>query len=222
VTADTGEAARDEGLDRLLTVPNALSLARLGLLAWFLLELFDTTHRVLAAVLLGLAGSTDFLDGYVARRLHQVSSFGKLLDPTVDRVVVTSSIIACTVYGAVPWWFASVVVGRELVTAGVLSWVALARGRRIDVIFLGKAGTFGLMWAFPFLLASDGPGGAWHAVRIGSWVVALTSLGVAFAASARYVPIVRRALREVARDAADRPGVPESGAGPLVAEGGAH
>jgi cardiolipin synthase len=186
----------DPGLGRVLTVPNVLSLARLGLLCWFLVALFAERERILAAALLGAAGATDFLDGYVARRFDQVSTVGKVLDPTVDRIVVSASIIACAVFGAVPIWLVVVVLAREVATSSVALYVALARARRIDVLFIGKAGTFGLMVAFPLFLASDAPGSAWSAVRAFAWVLALPSLGCCVAATLAYLPSARRSLAE--------------------------
>jgi cardiolipin synthase len=198
------EALRNEpeaGLDRVLTIPNALSLLRLGLLAWFLVALFVLRdERVLAAAVLGAAGATDFLDGYVARRFHQVTTLGKVLDPTVDRMVVSGAIIASVIYGAVPIWLAVTVLVRELAISSVAVFLALARAPRVDVIFLGKLGTFGLMCTFPLLLASDAPGGAWGAVRVVAWVIAIPSLACSIAATLAYLPVGRKAY-------AARPGV---------------
>ena len=192
--------ARDKpeaGLDRVLTMPNVLSLARLGLLAWFLVALFvQRDERVLAAGLLGAAGATDFLDGFIARRFHQVSTLGKVLDPTVDRMVVSGAIVASVVYGAVPIWLAATVLAREAAISAVAIFLALARAPRIDVIFLGKLGTFGLMVAFPLLLASDAPGGGWGALRVVAWVIAIPSLACSIAATLAYLPVARRALAE--------------------------
>ena len=102
-------------LDRTLTIPNGISVLRLVVVAAALVVLFHDGDCVAAAVLLAVAGATDFLDGYVARRIGQVSRLGKILDPTIDRMVLASSIIAILVYGALPWWIAA--VGAVVATA---------------------------------------------------------------------------------------------------------
>jgi cardiolipin synthase len=188
-----GEPVADEG-DRVLTVPNAISLARLGLLAWSLVLLFGSNARVEAGVVLAIAGFTDFLDGYIARRFHQVSNLGKLLDPVIDVVVLASSIVAAAVYGAAPWWLAGLVLAREthmVVTALVLKRLG---ARRVEVIYIGKVATFGLMATFPGLLLGDGPGTAAHVVRDIAWGVGYPSLALSLYAVWKYAPIARAAL----------------------------
>ncbi len=181
-------------LDRIFTLPNGISVARLGLLAWSLVLLFGDDARVRAAIVLAVAGATDFLDGYLARRFHQVSTLGKLLDPTVDVAVLASAVIAVAVYGGAPWWLAGVVLARELfiVTTGVVLGVLGAR--RIDVVYIGKVATFGFMATFPGLLLGDGPGTAAHALRIIAWVIAYPSLCCSVAAIFVYMPVARVAL----------------------------
>ncbi len=100
-------------------------------------------------------GVTDFLDGYLARRFHQVSTLGKVLDPVADRLVLVTGILAITVYGAVPAWLAGVVLGRELVVSLAVLALAAMGARRIDVLWVGKAGTFGLLCCFPLFLLGD-------------------------------------------------------------------
>ena len=99
-----------------------------------------------------LAGVTDFLDGYVARRFGQVTTLGKVLDPTVDRLVLGTAVVLIVVVGAVPVWLASLVLAREALVTLLALVLAGLGARRIDVTFLGKAGTFGLMWCFPLFL----------------------------------------------------------------------
>jgi cardiolipin synthase len=190
----TAAAHQDASLGRVLTLPNFVSLSRLGLLAWSEIALFSWSQRVLAAILLGVCGATDFLDGYAARHLNQVSTIGKMLDPTVDRIVVGTAVISCTVYGAVPAWFSALVVAREALTAGVALYAKFVGATRIDVVFIGKAGTFGLLFAFPLLLGSDAPGTGWSWLHGFSWVLAGVSLALASAASAIYLTKARHAL----------------------------
>ncbi len=197
-----------DGLDRIWTVPNLLSVGRLALLCGFLVLLFGERERVAAAALLAVAGITDFLDGYFARRLNQVTTIGKVLDPTVDRIVLGTSVIAMVVYGAAPVWLVALVLGREaLVSIAVLVLAALG-ARRINVLFIGKAGTLGFMVCFPLLLAGHGPGTLAEAVRDLAWVLLVPSLVCSLAAAAAYVPLARRALAE-GRGASPPPPVPD-------------
>jgi cardiolipin synthase (CMP-forming) len=198
LAAVPAERLRGENLGRVATFPNLLSVSRLALLAGFFLALFGS-ERVLAAVLLALAGTTDFLDGYVARRFNQVSTIGKMLDPTVDRLVVGGAVLASVVYGAIPVWLAAAVLAREALTSAMVLLVAALAGRRIDVIFIGKAGTFGLMCALPLLVLGDGAGAGWHVVRVVGYAIALSAFALSCLATLRYLPVVRRSLAAGAR-----------------------
>jgi len=181
-------------LARVLTLPNAISLARLlavGLFAYLTLE---TSHRLAATVVLVVLGATDWVDGYTARHLHQVSTVGKVLDPVADRVLLGTAVAVELVVGAVPAWVAAAVLARELaVSLGVLGLAALG-ARRIDVRFIGKAGTFVLMTAFPcWLLGSVG--GTWHPAREVALGLSVVGIVLAWAALANYVGPARSALR---------------------------
>ena len=193
----TGRApprAEAESLARIWTVPNAISLARLGLAAGFVVALFSHNGRVIAFVLLGLAGITDFLDGYIARRFEQVTTIGKVIDPLIDRVVIVTAIVAISVFGAVPIWLAAVVVGRDaVVSAGVLVLAALGASR-IDVNWFGKAGTFGLMCALPLMVLGHGHGSWAHAVTVTAWVIVVPALLLLAVATVLYLPAGKRSL----------------------------
>jgi cardiolipin synthase len=192
---DRVESGADEVvLDRSLTIPNGISVLRLVVVAVALIVLFHDRDRIAAAVLLAVAGATDFLDGYVARRIGQVSRLGKILDPTIDRMVLGSSIIAMLVYGALPWWIAAVVLTREVFISVVALVLAAEGATRVDVLWIGKASTFGLLVAFPMFLFSDGVGGFAHGLRIASYVVVIPALAASLASVIAYVPVARRAL----------------------------
>lgn len=198
-------ADAEQGLDRVFTAPNLLSVLRLGLVAWCLAVLFASHARTLAAVLLAVAGATDFLDGYVARRFHQVTNLGKVLDPTVDRIVTATAVFGVVIYGAVPIWLAAVVLGREFLVSVMGIVLAVLGASRIDVLFIGKVAAFGLMCAFPLFLLGDGHGSFDAAVTDAAWVIAVPSVAASLAAAAAYVPLGRRAL------AAGRTGSLEAG-----------
>src|SRR5688500_14819233 len=137
----------------LFTIPNAVTLIRLACLPLFLYLLFGRDDRSSAAWLLAAIGATDWLDGYLARRLHQVSTFGKVLDPTADRLVFLVGAVALLIDGSVPRWFAIATLVREGFVAMVALALAAAGARRIDVTFVGKTATLGLLMAYPLFLA---------------------------------------------------------------------
>ena len=186
-----------EGEDRILTVPNLLSIGRLLCVPVFLWLLFGEDDRYAAGLLLAALGITDFADGYIARHLHQESRLGKILDPTADRILLGVGVVALLIDGSMPRWVGGLAVLRESVVGGTVLYLA-ARGARdiIDVKLAGKAGTLLLMMAFPFFLASNPDGGApWHEVaRPLAWLTAIPGLALSYYAAAGYVPAARQAL----------------------------
>ncbi len=195
VLGDARPAGEVEAEARVLTVPNALSLARLALLAVFALAVIAHRDDLGGAIALGAAGVTDFLDGYVARHFHQVTTLGKVLDPTVDRIMLATSVIIIVAVGALPLWLSVAILVREVAVALGVLVLAARRAPRIDVIFLGKAGTFGLMVSVPLLLAGHGPSLAQHVVRWVALAGALAALTLSYAAALTYLRTARAALR---------------------------
>jgi cardiolipin synthase len=197
----------EEGLDRILTVPNVITLARLLCIPVFLWLLFGLHEQTAAAILLAVLGATDWVDGYVARRFGQVSTFGKVLDPTADRVLVATAVISIMAYGAVPLWFGIATIVREVLVSVMVVLLASLGAARIDVLWVGKAGTFGLMFAYPtFLLAYGGAG--WQApITVIAYVTGITGLVLAWIAAGSYIAPARKALREgrAARQLKDSP-----------------
>ncbi len=166
----------------------------------FLWLLFGTGHRADAAWLLGALGATDWVDGYVARRIHQVSSVGKVLDPVADRVLMMTGLIAVASAGGVPWWFAIATLVREVLVSGLTIVLALLGAARIDVLWWGKVSTFVLMVTYPlFLLTSNDHHAAlalWQQWGRGAcWVAGVTGLALSWAVLAGYVGPAKRALR---------------------------
>jgi cardiolipin synthase len=183
---------------RVVTVPNVVSIVRLLCAPVFVWLLFGADDRTAAFVLLAVLGATDWVDGWIARRYDQGSDLGKVLDPTADRILLLTAVIALTVDGAVPTWFGVAVLAREAAISIATLALALAGARRIDVQWAGKAGTFALMFAFPgFLWVSNlGPGTQRDVIELLTWIVAIGGLVLSYYAAATYVPIARRALRE--------------------------
>jgi cardiolipin synthase len=186
----------ETGLDRIATVPNGITLVRLACIPLFLWLLFGAHRQTDAAVLLAGLGATDWVDGFVARRFGQVSTLGKVLDPVADRVLVVTAVIAIIVYGAVPVWFGVATLVREVAVSGAVLLLASLGAARIDVLWVGKAGTFALMFSYPAFLLSDGNAGWQEPIRIIAWITGIIGLALAWIAAGSYVPVARRALAD--------------------------
>lgn len=146
------------GADRILTVPNLLSVLRLAGVPLFLYLLLVPRADGWALAVLVAGGITDWADGKLARLLGQYSRLGAVLDPAVDRLYILAALVALGVRGIVPWWVVAVLVGRDLVLAACLP-VLRARGYApFPVTYLGKGATFLLLYAFPLLLLGQGTG----------------------------------------------------------------
>ncbi|WP_063051079.1 CDP-alcohol phosphatidyltransferase family protein [Nocardia arthritidis] len=141
--------------DRVLTVPNVLSVLRLLGVPLFLWLLLIERADGWAFALLIASGVTDFLDGKLARLLDQSSRLGALLDPFVDRLYLVTTLAAFVIRGLMPWWVAAILVGRDLVLTATLSVYKRRELPPPEVIYLGKAATFALMSALPWLLAGQ-------------------------------------------------------------------
>lgn len=180
---------------RVLTVPNALSVLRLACVPLFLWLLFHHEEYP-AAWLLGGLGTTDWVDGYIARHFNQVSELGKILDPTADRLLLLAGITGILIHHAAPLWVGAAVLLREALVAGAALVLAGLGARRIDVQWAGKAGTFGCMVAFPLFLVGHSDAFWRRPAEWAAWVVVLPALMSAWYAAATYVPIARAALAQ--------------------------
>jgi cardiolipin synthase (CMP-forming) len=186
------------GEDRILTVPNLITMVRLGCVPVFVVLLAEP-HRsgwYPAALLLGALGVTDGIDGYVARHFHQVSTLGKVLDPVADRLLLGVAAISIVAIGAVPLWLGVTALSREALVAAGFLYVAAVGGRRMDVQWAGKAGTFGLMCALPLFLIGHAHDD-WHRVaEILAWICVIPGLVLGWYAAITYIPKARQALDE--------------------------
>lgn len=204
----TTPADQAGGEDRILTIPNVISLVRLSCLPVFLYLLFGRDNLAAAAVLLAVLGSTDWVDGYIARRYHQVSNIGKILDPVADRLLFFVGIGGILAVHAVPAWFAWMVLVREAVVATTTVVLGILGARRVDVTWWGKAGTFCLMVAFPLFLVSESTVGWADAAHVAAWAWGIPGLFFSYISWAMYLPLGLRALAEgrAARAAAELAG----------------
>lgn len=184
-----------ESLHRQLrTIPNLVTALRLGCIPVFCWLLLGLDSHLAAGILLGALGASDFVDGYLARRLDQATELGAILDPVCDRCMFFAAVISMLVSGDVALWFGITALVREL---GLSVGTLVLAGRRVGWLGVnawGKAGSFGLMFAFPlFLLGqADIPGAVgW---TIAGWVWGIPSLAIAWYGAYLYVLAGRDAL----------------------------
>lgn len=143
-------------MNRVLTVPNALSVIRLALIPVFVYLLLVAHADAWAVAILAFSGVSDWADGKIARLLDQSSRLGELLDPAVDRLYMVTIPIVFGLRGIVPWWVIATLLARDLLLATTLP-VLRSRGMSaLPVTYLGKAATFALMSAFPLILLGQG------------------------------------------------------------------
>jgi len=200
----TAMGSGDEaGLDRIWTVPNVVTFFRLACIPLYVWLLFGAENQFAAALLLAVLGATDWIDGFIARRFDQVSTFGKVLDPVADRLLVVTAVVTITIHGAVPVWFGVATLAREVVVSGAVLLLASLGAARIDVLWVGKAGTFALMTAYPLFLVSDGAASWQGAVRLAAWIIGLVGLVLGWIAAGSYVGPARQALADGRRQEPD-------------------
>jgi len=174
--------------DRILTLPNVITLIRLSCLPLFLWLLFGQDNRVGAALVLAALGCTDWVDGYLARRLGQVSRLGELLDPLADRLYILATLIAFTAKGVVPWWFTIALLTREAVLLVTLLILRRYGMGPPPVHYLGKTATFILLFAFPVLLLAWSTAGTVHAIAYANgWALAWWGLALYWLAGVLYL-----------------------------------
>ena len=189
------DTAHDRGI---WTIPNAISLARLACVPWFLWLLLSEDRPVAAGILLAILGATDWVDGYIARRFDQGSEIGKVLDPVADRIMLIAAVIAILIDGAVPVWVGVLILVRELIISVATLMLAAAGARRIDVQWVGKAGTLAVMFALPLFILVDvlDPSGLRDVIELITWAFTIGGLVLSYYATFRYIPLARAALRE--------------------------
>lgn len=179
-----------------MTLPNAISLARLACIPVFVWLLIGQDRAIAAAALLATLGATDWVDGWIARRFDQVSDIGKILDPTADRLMFLVAVLTMLVDDRVPVWFAVLTLVREaLISVAALILGALG-ARRIDVTWWGKTSTFGLMFVFPLFLVGAADVVWSDIAQFLAWTVGVPSLALHWYSAWGYVPTALSALRD--------------------------
>ncbi|GAA3782108.1 CDP-alcohol phosphatidyltransferase family protein [Micromonospora maritima] len=193
--AEHPEDAATVAGDRVLTLPNLISFVRLLGVPLFLYLFLVARADVVAIVVLAVGGTSDWVDGWIARRLRQVSRLGELLDPLADRLYILATLLAFTAREVVPWQFTAALLARELLLLGSLGVLRRHGYGPPPVHYVGKTATFLLLAAFPILLLADAaPGAATAAGAIG-WGLAWWGLVLYWVAGAMYVVQARRLVR---------------------------
>jgi cardiolipin synthase len=193
------EDVRPAVSDRVLTLPNALSFLRLLGVPLFLWLVLGPERDGLALIVLMVAGFTDYADGALARKLNQTSRLGQLLDPAADRLYILATLIGLTVRDIVPLWLTLALIARDVMLVGCVPTLRrLGYGPALPVHYLGKAATFNLLYAFPFLLLGDGSGDMTTVQTLANvfgWAFAIWGSGLYWWAGVLYVVQVRRLRR---------------------------
>lgn len=177
------------------TWPNLITLARLLCLPIFLWLLFVQDERAAAAYLLGVLGATDWVDGWLARRIEQRSEFGAVFDPAVDRLLFIVGVTSIVIDGSVPAWFGLAVVAREIFVAAMMVVGTLLGMPRFAVNQWGKNYTFALMFAFPLILLGASDAGWALGARNAGWAIGIPGLVICYLTAIAYVPQVVRGVR---------------------------
>jgi CDP-diacylglycerol--glycerol-3-phosphate 3-phosphatidyltransferase/cardiolipin synthase len=141
--------------------------------------------NLFACVLFTGAAITDWLDGYLARRLNQMSAFGAFLDPVADKLIVAAALIILVELGRVPGFIAVIIIGREITISALREWMAkVGQAKSVAVNFLGKIKTVAQLVAIPMLLYHDRIGAWFDPARVGAWLIylaaALTIVSMAY------------------------------------------
>ncbi|GIG56467.1 hypothetical protein Lfu02_08390 [Longispora fulva] len=188
---------------RPFTLANAITVLRLlGVPVFLWLLLGPDRHDIAAVVVLAVGGTTDWLDGYVARRMGQVSRLGQLLDPVADRLYILATLIALTVRDVVPWPFTAALLAREVVLG--LGQLAIRRYGYppLPVHYVGKTATFVLLMAFPTLLLAAATTGTTHTwAYAAGWATALWGLALYWLAAAFYFWQIAGLIRDARSEA---------------------
>ncbi len=181
---------------RVWTLPNVISLVRLAGVPVFLWLVLGPEADGWALLLLMLSGVTDWLDGYLARRLGQYSRLGEILDPVADRLYILAVVVGLALRDIIPWWVAVILPLRDLLLWGLVPFLRTRGYSALPVHFLGKAATFNLLYAFPLLLLGEGSGVVATLAEVFGWAFAVWGIGLYWWAGILYAFQVYRLLQD--------------------------
>ena len=177
----------------MVNIPNALTLLRALGVPLFLYLFLVADRPILSFVVIALGGITDYLDGKIARALNQTSEFGAKFDPSVDRLYIAAVVIAMASKEYLPWSLVIALVIRDLLLLFVVAYQKIRNIPFLQVSYLGKAATFNLLYAFPFLLLEEVKYVGGWCVVIG-WAFAIWGIALYFYTGLQY--LVKGLLRK--------------------------
>lgn len=181
--------------DRIVTVPNLLSFARLFGVPLFLWLVLVPHADGWALVVLMVAGITDWLDGMLARSLNQASKLGQILDPVADRLYILAVVVGLALRDIIPWWLAVMLPLRDVFLFSLVPFLRTRGYSALPVHFLGKAATASLLYAFPLLLLGEGDGTVQTLADVLGWAFAIWGVGLYWWAGILYAYQVIQLLR---------------------------
>ncbi len=181
---------------RIWTIPNAISVLRLIGIPIFLWILLVERNDIFAFALLVFAGATDWIDGFLARKLNQTSRFGELLDPLADRLYIAATIIGLAIRDFIPWWLVILVALRDVMLLFTIPMLRELGRTALPVTYIGKSGTFALLWGFPLFLLSGSDGITGSVFGALAWAFALWGVFLYWWAGIRYFQIARSLLHQ--------------------------
>lgn len=183
--------------DRILTIPNMISIARLigvPVFLWLVLGVQTQAGDWWAVGLLIAAGFSDWLDGKIARALNQQSRLGQLLDPAADRLYIVATVIALAVRAIIPWWLVAVLAVRELLMGVILAVLRRRGWGPLQVSFVGKTATLCLLYAFPLLFLGSHVASYAETAKVAGWTFAIWGSALYWCAAVLYLVQARRLL----------------------------
>lgn len=181
--------------DRVLTVPNVLSFLRLLGVPVFLWLVLGPEADGWAIVLLVASSGTDYLDGKIARKYGLITRVGQLLDPIADRLYIATTVLAFTIRDILPLYLTLILLAREVFLAALLPVLKRHGYGPLPVHFMGKAATYNLLFAFPFLLLGAGHDTAAEIGRPVGWAFAIWGVTLYWWAGVLYARQVRALVR---------------------------
>ncbi len=181
----------------MATWPNLITFIRLLCIPVFVWLLFGPERRAAAAWLLAALGSTDWVDGWVARTFNQTSEFGRLFDPTVDRLLFVVAIPAIVIDGSMAWWLAVVILTREVVVALIAIRLQIKGIPAMTVTWEGKTGAFLLLFAVPMFLGAQSDLSYAGLLAWTSWLFVVPGIAYSwFSLLGQYIPESRARERQ--------------------------
>jgi cardiolipin synthase (CMP-forming) len=178
----------------ILTLPNAISALRIALIPVFVWLILREGSEAAGIALFAAVSATDWIDGAIARRTGQVTELGAVLDPVADRLAIASGLVALVVAGSFPLWAAVLILVRDAIVLGTGVYALAGKRVRIEVRFVGKIATFGLMVAVPSIgWGREGLPLGDAATAVG-WVCFAVAIVEYYWAAVLYAGDLRRAL----------------------------